>query len=172
MKMKKEKLKERAKRWDVKLWIEEVSSKTSLNLYMERKKEIREEQIYNNRLSSIILYKARTNYLLLNDRKQFTGENTTCILSDRTIETLEHFILECPAYNDIRKRSIALQRQYIENAQKTVGDFQFNEDTINENKEILYTIWRKRDRKIKQLAKHSKKIKIIDTLKNHRYIPE
>ena len=153
--MTKEKLKERTKRWDVKLWIEEVSSKTSLNLYMKRKKEIREEQIYNNRPSSIILYKARTNCLPLNDRKQFTGENTMYILCDETIETIEHFILKFPAYNDIRKRSIALQRPYIENAQKIVGDFLFNEDTMNENKDILYTIWRKRDRKINQQAKHS-----------------
>ena len=40
IKMTNEKLKERTKRWDVKLWIEEVSSKTSLNLYMERKKKL------------------------------------------------------------------------------------------------------------------------------------
>ena len=40
IKMINEKLKERTKRWDVKLWIEEVSSKTSLNLYMERKKKL------------------------------------------------------------------------------------------------------------------------------------
>ena len=78
-----------------------------------------------------------------------------CLLCDETIDALEHFILECPAYNDVRKRSIALQRPYIENAQKIVGDFLFNEDTMNENREILYTIWRKRDRKINQLAKHS-----------------
>ena len=90
----KEKLKERTKGWDLRLWIEEVSSNTSLNLYMERKKENKEEQVYNNRPSSIILYKARTNCLPLNDRKRFTGENTTCILCDGTTETLEHFILE------------------------------------------------------------------------------
>ena len=40
---------------------------------------------------------------------------------------------------------MALQRLY---AQQIVGDFLFYEDTINENEEILYTIWRKRDRKI------------------------
>ena len=140
IKMTKGKLKERTNGWGVKLWIEEVSSKTSLNLFMERKKEIREEKIYNNTPSSIILYKARMNCLPLNDRKGFTGENTTCILCDEIIETLEHFILECPAYNDVRKRSMALQRPYIENTQKIVGDFLFTEDTMNGNKEILCTI--------------------------------
>ena len=54
-----------------------------------------------------------------------------------------------------KKRSIALQRTYIENAQQIVSDFLFTEDTINENKEILYTTWRKQDRKINQLAKHN-----------------
>ena len=153
--MTKEKLKERRKRWDVKMWIEKVSSKSNLNLYMERNKEIREEQIYNDRPSSIILYKARTNCLRLKDRKRLTVENTMCILCDKTIETLEHFILECPAYYDIRKRYGDLQRPYIENAQKIFGHFLFNEDTMNENREILYTIWIIQDRKINQLGKHS-----------------
>ena len=98
------------------------------------------------------MYKARTNCLPANNRKRLTGENTTCILCGEKIETLDHFILECPAKYDIRKRSMALQRLY---AQQIVGDFLFYEDTINENEEILYTIWRKRDRKIYQLAKHS-----------------
>ena len=55
IRMTKEKLKERTKRWDAKLWIEEVRSISSLNLYIEWKKEIREEQIYNNRPSSVII---------------------------------------------------------------------------------------------------------------------
>ena len=52
---------------------------------------------------------------------------------DGTTETLEHFILECSAYNDVSIPSINLEKPYTENAQQIVSDFLFNEDAINEN---------------------------------------
>ena len=45
-------------------------------------------------------------------------------------QQIEHFILECPVYSDIRIASIILQSSHIENKQEVISDSLFNEDTI------------------------------------------
>ena len=62
--------------WDKKLWIEDIGSKSSLNIYRRFKTDICEEDIYDNRPSSRILNKARTNTLQLNDRNRHVNKET------------------------------------------------------------------------------------------------
>ena len=152
-KLNKGKLKEITKIWDMRIWKEEVNSRTSLTMHSERKNEIKEEQIYDNRPSSILLYKARTNYLPLNDRNRFTGDSTMCKLCNVTTEDLEHFFLDCPIYNDIRL--IMLQRPHIENKHRILSDFLFNEDTIVENKEVLQSLWKMRKQELNNITRNS-----------------
>ena len=66
--------------WDKKLWIEDIESKSSLNIYRRFKTDICEEDIYDNRPSSRILNKARTNTLQLNDRNRHVNKETHCIM--------------------------------------------------------------------------------------------
>ena len=61
----KEYLKQFMIKWDRNIWEDELEMKTSLQIY--KKNDFGEEEIYDNRPSSIILYKARTNTLQLND---------------------------------------------------------------------------------------------------------
>ena len=58
-------------------------------------------------------------------------------------EGLEHSILDCPVYSDIRQISTILQILHIEDAQQLISSFLFNDETILENKDILYNIWKK-----------------------------
>ena len=46
---------------------------------------------------------------------------------------------------------IQLQRPYQENSEEIIGRFLFNKVNVEETKEILYRMWRKREQKIKEL---------------------
>ncbi len=95
----------------------------------------------------LILFKARTNNLRLNDRNRHTDGDTKCIFCDWTLENLTHFLLWCPAgYNEIRLKSKVLQRPYIENEENIIGQLLFNETNIQETKEIVYEMWKKREK--------------------------
>ena len=135
--MSKEALKERTKKWDTKLWEEEIGNKSSRKIYREWKKEIIEEKVYDNRLFSVILYNARTNCLPLADRKRFVRESTECKLCGETEEDLVHFILYCPAFREERINCSALQQPYIENTDHIIGNFLFSEHEIETNKKVL-----------------------------------
>ena len=81
----------KARQIDSEKWNEEVQSKTSLTLYREWKKEVKEDLVYDNRPSSIILFKARTATLPLNERKRHIGQSTECDLCGSELENTEHF---------------------------------------------------------------------------------
>ncbi len=56
----------------------------------------------------------------------------------------------CPEYTNIRHKSIILQRPYIEEENIT-GQLLFEENRIQENKEIVYEMWKKRESQRKNL---------------------
>lgn len=149
--IKKEKLKNKIREWDSRKWQKEVEEKSSLSLYRNWKKEMAEEKIYDNRPSSQILFKARTNNLRLNNRNRHTGGDTKCIFCDWNMEDLNHFILWCPGYEDIRKQTILLQRPYIEKEENIIGQLLFSEQRIQESKELVYQMWIKRENQRKNL---------------------
>ena len=147
--IKKEKLKNKIIDWDSKKWQQEVAEKSSLAIYKNFKTILAEEKIYDNRPSSQVLFKARTNNLRLNDRNRHTNGDTKCLLCDWTLEDLKHFLLWCPGYTEIRKKTILLQRPYIENEENLIGHLLFNEQSIHESKEIVYEMWKKREKQRK-----------------------
>ena len=148
--MNKEELKKKINTYDTKIWEEELRNKSSLKIYEKYKPIIKEDLTYDNKPSSVILYKARTNTLPLNDRKRHMKENTECINCGYENEDIEHFILSCPAYSQERSREIQLQQPYEENKIDTIGKFLFEENGIEEKKELLYSMWRKREKMIKE----------------------
>ena len=72
----KEEIKQKLIAWDNKQWKHEIESKSSLLIYRQYKDKIQEENIYDNRPSSTIFYKARTNTLPLNDRNRHKNKET------------------------------------------------------------------------------------------------
>ena len=136
------------RKWDSDKWTQEVESKSTLAIYKQWKLTIEEDEIYDNRPSSIILYRARANCLTLNDRKRFTNEDATCDLCRQNEENLTHFILHCKEYTDTRKNICELQQPYIEDTDKIVGNFLFGKENIETKKLELYKMWRNRERKL------------------------
>ncbi len=146
--IKKEKLKKKITDWDTKRWQQEIAEKSSLYIYRNWKTVGSEEKIYDNRPSSVILFKARTNNLRLKDRNRHTDGDTKCIFCDWTLENLTHFLLCCPGYSEIRQKSKVFQRPYIENEDNIIGQLLFNETNIQETKEIVYEMWKKREKQL------------------------
>ena len=72
----KEEIKQKVIIWDNEQWTSEIETKSSLLLNRNFKDKIQEEYIYDNRPSSIILYKARSNALPLNDRNRHKNKET------------------------------------------------------------------------------------------------
>ena len=75
----KEEIKQKVIIWDNEQWTSEIKTKSTLLLYRNFKDKIQEENIYDNRPSSTILYKARSNTLPLNDRNRHKNKETHCI---------------------------------------------------------------------------------------------
>ncbi len=49
--------------------------------------------------------------------KRYKGESTECVMRGNEREDLRHFILECPAYQEERRRHPSLQHPYQEEDQ-------------------------------------------------------
>ena len=148
----KEYLKQFMIKWDRNIWEDELEMKTSLQIYKKIKNDFGEEEIYDNRPSSTILYKARSNTLQLNDRNRHTNKEIHCLVCDTDDkEDIYHFMLHCTAYKEQRSQSIHLQQPYLESDQNTVGQFLFDKENIEEKKELLFTIWKIRQHEMKRI---------------------
>ena len=88
--------------WMLKEWEDELSQKSTLAIYREYKNEIKTENFYDNTFQSVLLFRARANCLKLGWRKRFEQGEVDCKLCGYEEETLEHFIMDCPRYSEIR----------------------------------------------------------------------
>ena len=150
------KLKGIFKQYDDTLWKADLENKSTLKLYREHKRKIKEEQhLYDNTAATTTLFEARTGTLKLNTIKRHNDEDTKCNLCDHTNEDLEHFLLDCEALTSTRNNIPALQRPYNENRNQIMANFLlFNEesdDIIDRNKNDLQKLWQQRFTLMQQL---------------------
>jgi len=148
-------IKNRIKKWDTLKWREEMEEKSSLTLYRQYKSSVGgEDRVYDNRPSSIILYKARANVLPLNDRNRFQNPNasTTCSICNNGVEDLAHFILWCSAFNHVRMNDVHLQQPYIEDENALIGNYLFKNEDVDKVKITLHKFYRIRTKMLKNLA--------------------
>lgn len=144
----KEELKEHIRKWDSENWKRELENKNSLSIYKLWKREIKEEEVYDNRFSSILLFRARSGTLKVNWQNRHSGGSTRCQFCINVEEDLVHFIIECPLYSTERSKVIELQQPYEENKELIIGKFLFEERNIEKKKETLYLMWKKRESEI------------------------
>ena len=131
----KETIKKKIYEYDTRKWREEMETKSSLHIYKNWKKEIKQSP-YRNNFQSVLLFKLRSNTLNLEVRNRFKGESTICKMCNEDEEDLFHFMLHCRMLQDIRINRIELQRPIGENEEATVGDFLFEgEDQMSEKNE-------------------------------------
>ena len=127
-----------------------MQEKVSLSLYRKWRKEIGgQEELYDNSEASTFLFKCRTNNVNLGDRKRFNNQPTKCIMCDYEYEDLNNFLLYCPAYNQQRNKILMLQRPYIQDEQKIIGELLFEKKLSEHKKETIYIFWKIREQKIK-----------------------
>ena len=143
-------LKKHIRKWDDRQWKEELEAKSSIELYRTCKPAIKEDMIYDNTASSVVLFQARSNTLPLGARKRYTDEETTCELCKQGEEDQYHFMLECTQLSEERLKIPPLQRPHPEDPKEVLKYFLFNEDrkSMERNKEGLHQLWRTRKRKL------------------------
>ena len=113
----------RVQEYGLNKWLNGINNKSTLSMYSGKHMPKR-EVFYNGNWGSQLLFKARTNSLEINDRTyRFNGignkacQNCTMLGVD---ETLDHLMVECPAYEQCRDW---VMQKYKE----TLGNERFNE---------------------------------------------
>ena len=161
------KIKTIARKWDTRKWIEDMKEKSSLKIYREFKKEIKEEKYYDNRESSKYLFLARSNTLPLNIKRKYTGGDTKCELCNTENEDLVHFLINCKKLEHKMNKEIMLKNRN-ENKETMVGNILFKEDK-EKTKEMITQMWNYRAgmniEKEKKIRKESRQEKLANKQK-------
>ena len=148
--MKPHQIRKKINEYDSKIWEEEMSTKTTLGIYRKFKKGIRDERIYDNRKSSELLFRARSNTLALNIEKRHTGGNTECELCHTGQEDIRHFMLECWTLED--KRNQQLMRKYWrQDKEEMIGEMLFDNKETERVKDMIDKMWHKRQIELKKI---------------------
>ena len=142
----KKQINDRAQHYDEQVWNEERQEKSSLTHYNRMKPKLKEEKFYDNSFASVLLYKARTNTLPLNDRGRHVNGDTSCGLCGEGIEDLQHFLLRCPMLMDVRASDLRLQRPFGAEEEDVITTYLSEEAEIEKSKEILYLMYMKREK--------------------------
>ena len=67
------------------------------------------------------------------------------------LESLNHFLLQCPAYVNEGKKILKTERLNTEEEEDVIGDLLFKEELIEKTKTVLNEMWKKREMKRKTL---------------------
>ena len=139
--MDKNEIKRRIKEYDSNIWKSKLMGKKNAKRYFENKDVMKEERIYDNRFSSVLLFRARTNVLGLNDRQRWKKGDTSCRLCGYEYEDLEHFLLDCKKLEGGRNKEL-IERKMV-NGEDTVGRllFDFADGDLEELKRMLQEMW-------------------------------
>merc|ERR1712008_316581 len=153
-KLKRKEIKKKVRKWDNDMWKKELESKTSLTIYRNFKKEMREEKNYDNRPESRLIFQARSNTLNLNDRKRFKKESTKedkeCKLCGNEEENMIHFIIECKEMETVRNSRLMIKYQE-ENKEDIIGNILFEPENIEKTKIMLGKMWKYREKRIEEI---------------------
>ena len=107
----KEYLKQFMIKWDLNIWKAELEMKTTLQIYQKIANNFGDEEIYDNKPSSNILPKARTNTLQLNDRNRHTNKELNCMVCDKDEKKI--YITLCCTVQHTMKRGVHTYNSHI-----------------------------------------------------------
>ena len=118
------------------------------------------EENYSGSLESMVWLRAITNSLNLRENS-WQRNREVCLGCSEERETLEHFILHCPRWEEWRKESRSLHRPRIEETDQVLVEFLFGGHESNTKKRTLLKMWNERQRLIritKKMLKREEKI--------------
>lgn len=136
-------LNNRVEKWETETWLEELDNKSTLTMYKEFKRNIRQENFYDNTYKSCLLFRARANSLKLGWRKRFEDGDVICKCCNEGEETLEHFLIECAALEQIR-----IKHEMVGVGPAEILMFAGSRDA-EEGKEYIEEMWKKREEIVK-----------------------
>ena len=105
------------------------------------------------------MFRARSDTLDLNHKNKHKGKDTTCPACGLEEETLEHFLLHCTNYKQIRQDYSFLARPYKEDAQDIMANallFKLDEtfDTgtsyVEDRKQFVKRMWKMRSQILRE----------------------
>ena len=98
---------------------------------------------------------ARLNTLDLNWRNKHKNENTMCEMCGFEEENLEHFLLHCKQYTDIRQQYTFTQQPYVEDKEEHIAEIlllkEDHKGKTEEKKTYVKRIWKARQQKIRSV---------------------
>ena len=153
MKLSKDNIINKIKAWDTNKWKIDMHTKTTLQLYKKYKLHICEESWIDNSEGSKLLVQGRTNTLNLNWRNRFQNKNETCPCCDNEIETLEHFLLDCPTYGNIKVNFEFWKKLEGKRKEEKLANILAFENLTNEQiesrKKFIGRLWQRRKTEIR-----------------------
>ena len=127
-------------------WEEELENKTSVKIYKDSKTQIKDDGCYDNKFSSTLLFKARSNTLNLNIQKRHKKGDISCDLCGGEKEDLAHFLLDCKELDKVRDKEI-IKEFFDENKDKMIGKMLHTNKQIEIVKKMLERMWKHRQKK-------------------------
>ena len=97
----------------------------------------------NNGMELVLLFKARSNTLILGDRNRFRGGDGTCELCRQEVEDIGHFILRCPGVRGARRAGL-LEELGGEGDGERLGRMLLTGGRVGEVRRMLGDMWRLR----------------------------
>ena len=129
-------------------------------MFHKRKKEIKQEKIYDNRYSSVLLFRARSNSLNLNDEQRHRKgtKDTSCKMCGAEYEDLIHFMIQCTELEEERNVQLMMKKKG-DMDEDTVGNllFDIERTDLEETKKMIQRMWNKRKKIEKKLKKENEK---------------
>ena len=152
--MSKKEIKDKVKKCDTDEWHKNLGEKSSLDIYRAMKSGVKEEKCYDNRFASVLLFKARSNTLALNDRKRHKKEETECKLCKKETEDLIHFLIKCEKLDCKREKEV-MEKYKDEDKEQMAGNILFGTELIETTKNMIESMWKYRNDIEKQIARQA-----------------
>ena len=133
--------------FDDKCWREEMENKSTLCFY-KLKNDISEIKWFRNSFKHMLMMRARSNTLNLAWRDWSLNASKNCKLCNVEIETMKHFLLDCPALQSYRNEFICLQLPRNMDENSIITEILLLTNVYDYPPiyyiDMLYYVWRKR----------------------------
>ena len=134
---------QRVNRWEQERWRREVADRSTLELYGLKVEIGGEDEIYRNGFGYQLLFRCRANVLKLNWRERFVGGRTECDVCGAEVETLRHFLMNCPGLEEVREECAGVSGWSMERVLMLAGEVG---DRVEDAVQYIEMLWRERGR--------------------------